>query len=100
MNWDDLRFVLTLSKTGTLTRAAQVLEVEHTTVGRRVEAAEAALGVRLFTRTSSGYVPTAEAERLLAPMRQVEEAALAVERAAAGPDASGALPNVPRALRG
>lgn len=84
MDWDDLRFVLALLKTGTLTRAARGLKVEHTTVGRRVEAAEAALGVRLFTRTASGYVPTAEAERLLAPMRQVEEAALAVERAAAG----------------
>lgn len=83
MNWDDLRFVLVLSKTGALTRAARLLNVDHTTVGRRVEAAEAALGVRLFTRTASGYVPTAEAERLLGPMRQVEEAALAVERAAA-----------------
>lgn len=83
MNWDDLRFVLVLSKTGALARAARSLNVDHTTVGRRIEAAEAALGVRLFTRTASGYVPTAEAERLLCPMRQVEEAALAVERAAA-----------------
>jgi DNA-binding transcriptional LysR family regulator len=83
MNWDDLRFVLVLSKAGALARAARALSVDHTTVGRRIEAAEAALGVRLFTRTASGYVPTAEAERLLGPMRQVEEAALAVERAAA-----------------
>lgn len=83
MNWDDLRFVLVLSKTGALTRAAQILKVDHTTVGRRIEAAEAALGVRLFTRTAAGYVLTAEADRLLPSMRQVEEAALAVERAAA-----------------
>ncbi len=83
MNWDDLRFVLVLAKTGALTRAARVLQVDHTTVGRRIDAAEAALGVRLFTRTASGYVLTAEADRLLPAMRQVEEAALAVERVAA-----------------
>jgi DNA-binding transcriptional LysR family regulator len=84
MNWDDLRFVLALSKAGSLAQAAKVLEVDHTTVGRRVEAAEASLGIRLFTRTTTGYVPTAEADRLLAPMQQVEEAVLAVERSAAG----------------
>jgi DNA-binding transcriptional LysR family regulator len=80
MNWDDLRFVLALSKAGSLARAAVVLEVDHTTVGRRVEAAEVALGLRLFTRTTTGYVLTADADRLLGPMRQVEEAVLAVER--------------------
>ena len=33
-----------------------------------------ALGVRLFTRSPTGFVPTKDAERLLAPMKQVEEA--------------------------
>lgn len=82
MNWDDLRFVLALSKAGSLVRAAKGLGVDHTTVGRRIEAAERALGVRLFTRTTTGYVPTADADRLLAPMTRVEEAVLAVERGA------------------
>ncbi len=82
MNWDDLRYVLTLADAGSLLRAAKVLEVDHTTVGRRIEAAEQALGVRLFTRTTTGYVPTADADRLLEPMRAAEEAVLAVERAA------------------
>jgi hypothetical protein len=82
MNWDDLRFVLALSEAGSLARAAKALAVDHTTVGRRVEAAEASLGVRLFTRTTTGYVATADAERLLGPMKQVEDAVLAVERGA------------------
>lgn len=82
MNWDDLRFVLTLSQSGSLARAARALGVDHTTVGRRVEAAEAALGLRLFTRTTTGVVPTADAERLLASMQRVETAVLAVERGA------------------
>jgi DNA-binding transcriptional LysR family regulator len=83
MNWDDLRYVLAVSKQGSLMKAARVLGVDHTTVGRRVEAAEAALGVRLFTRTTTGLVQTADAARLLASMHKVEDAVVAVERAAA-----------------
>lgn len=86
MNWDDLRYVLALSKAGSLARAALQLGVDHTTVGRRVEAAEQALGVRLFTRTTTGYTLTADAVRLLAPMREVEDAVLAVQRHAQAHD--------------
>lgn len=82
MDWDDLRYVLAVAKAGSLARAAKALSVDHTTVGRRVEAAEQALGVRLFARTRSGYFPTAEAERLLGEMRAVEDAVASVERAA------------------
>jgi DNA-binding transcriptional LysR family regulator len=86
MNWDDLRYVLALAKAGSLARAAKALRVDHTTVARRVAAAEEALGLALFTRTAQGLVPTADADRLLAPMRQVEDAVLAVERAAEAED--------------
>lgn len=82
MNWDDLRFVLALSKAGSLARAAKALKVDHTTVGRRIEAVEADLGVRLFTRTTTGYVLTADAERLLPDIAHVEDAVHAVERGA------------------
>lgn len=83
MNWDDLRFVTALARAGSLASAARSLDVDHTTVGRRVASAERALGVRLFTRTPTGLVATADAERLLAPMAQVEQAVLALERHAA-----------------
>jgi DNA-binding transcriptional LysR family regulator len=82
LNWDDLRFVLALSEAGSLARAAKGLAVDHTTVGRRVEAAERALGVRLFTRSPAGYTLTGDGARLLAPMRSVEDAVLAMTRAA------------------
>lgn len=82
MNWDDLRFVLAVSRAGSLARAARELGVDHTTVGRRIEAVEAHFGVRLFTRTTTGYVPTSEAERLLPDIGHVEEAVLALERGA------------------
>jgi DNA-binding transcriptional LysR family regulator len=83
MNWDDLRYVLALADAGSLAKAARALKVDHTTVGRRVEALEADLGLRLFTRTTSGYVLTQEAERILPELREVEAAVLQLERCAA-----------------
>jgi DNA-binding transcriptional LysR family regulator len=83
VNWDDLRFVLAVATEGSLLAAGRRLGVDHTTVGRRVDAAEQALALRLFTRTNTGYVPTADAERLLGAMGRVEAAVLDVEREAA-----------------
>jgi DNA-binding transcriptional LysR family regulator len=80
MNWDDLRFIAELSRAGSLAKTAAALGVDHTTVGRRVAAAERALGLRLFTRTASGYTLTREGEQLIAPLRQVEDAVSALER--------------------
>lgn len=80
MDWDDLKFVAALARAGSLAKTAAVLGVNHTTVGRRIEAAERALGLRLFTRTAAGYVLTREGEQLVAPLRQVEDAVLALER--------------------
>ncbi len=82
MNWDDLRFVLALARAGSLLRAARALGVDHTTVGRRIDSVEGALGVRLFTRTTTGLVPTAEAEALLPELTRVEDAVHALERGA------------------
>jgi DNA-binding transcriptional LysR family regulator len=82
MNWDDLRYVVALSRTGALARASKELGVNHTTVGRRIEAAEATLGVRLFSRTTTGYILTDDGQRLLASLQGVEDAVHVVERQA------------------
>ncbi len=82
MNWDDLRYVLALAKTGSLAKAGRALDVDHTTVGRRIEAVEKDLDTRLFTRTTTGYVLTQEAERILPEMQEVEGAVLKLERRA------------------
>ena len=58
MEWDDLRYVLALKRNPTLAGAAADLGVAHTTVGRRLRAAEKALDVRLFDRTPEGLVAT------------------------------------------
>ena len=58
LDWNDLRFVLETVRQGGLSGAARTLRVNHATVSRRITAAEAALGARLFNRQASGYRPT------------------------------------------
>lgn len=74
MDWDLLRYFLELARTGRLTAAARRLEVDHTTVSRRVQALEKKLGATLFVRTSSGMALTDEG-RLLLPEAEAMEAA-------------------------
>ena len=40
MDWDNLKFFLALAETGSLSRAAKLHRVDHSTVARRVEALE------------------------------------------------------------
>lgn len=83
-DWDDLRFFVELARCGSLSEAARRLKADHSTVARRIAALEAALGTRLFDRMPRGYVLTAEGARLIERATGVEDAVLAVERAAAG----------------
>src|SRR5690242_12350760 len=50
MLWDDLRVFLAVARRGSHKAAARQLGVDPTTVGRRLAALDAALGVKLFER--------------------------------------------------
>lgn len=82
MDWDHLRFFAALAQTGTLAGAARTLNVEHTTVARRIQALEQQLGHPLFVRDASGHKLN-EAGRQLLPVAQ------AMEHAARGLDQLG-----------
>ncbi len=81
-DWNDLRHFLAVARTGSTLAAARVLKISQPTVVRRIAALEDALGVTLFERRSTGYVPTAAGETLLGKSEQVEHAATAVLDAA------------------
>jgi DNA-binding transcriptional LysR family regulator len=83
-SWNDVRVFLALFRAGTLTSAAVRLGVNASTVGRRLDALEAALGARLFDRTPDGVTPTAATEQLLAHAERLEQAAHAFGGAVAG----------------
>ncbi|WP_186172353.1 LysR family transcriptional regulator [Burkholderia gladioli] len=49
-DWQDLYFFTVLARTQSLSGAARELQVEHATVGRRIDALEKTLGLRLVDR--------------------------------------------------
>lgn len=68
---EDIRYFHVLANSGTLARAGQELGVDHTTVSRRIQRLESALGFRLFTRTRTGWSLNANGEGLLPAARVV-----------------------------
>ncbi|MEM6636273.1 MAG: LysR family transcriptional regulator [Pseudomonadota bacterium] len=62
LDWSDVPFVLSVCEAGSLAGAARKLDVNHSTVFRRIEGVEQRLGVRLFDRQSHGYVMTPAGE--------------------------------------
>ncbi len=87
MNWNDLRVFLALARAGSVRSAAFRLSVSHSTVVRRVEALETALGVRLFERLSTGYILTSIGEVMLEQAEQVENDIHGLELNILGQDA-------------
>jgi len=84
IRWDDLRVLLALYRVGSLKAAASHLEVNISTVSRRLDALEEACGQQLFDRTSSGTRPTASAEALLPFAEQMEAGAIELAHAVDG----------------
>lgn len=91
MDWDDLRFVLAVRRSGSALAAARALGVNQSTVTRRVARIEQALGVELFDRRQSGYVPTRHgtlvaetAERMEAEARDLVSTLGAARRSISG----------------
>ncbi len=92
MNWDDLRFFLSLSREGSVSGAGRALGVKHTTVARRIRALEERLGTRLFDRLPDGYAMTQVAENIFKHALAMEVLSQAVDREAFGRDAELAGP--------
>ena len=85
-DWDDIRTFLAVARAGTLAAAGRVLDVDYTTVGRRIRALEQELGLTLFERVRDRYVLTDAAEGLREAAERMEDGALALERRALGSD--------------
>ena len=86
LRWDDLQLVLAVAEAGGTQGAASRLGVTQTTAYRRLNAAEEALGVRLFERHRQGYVPTAAGAKLLKLAERVKADVTQVEREVLGQD--------------
>ncbi|MGB1090757.1 MAG: LysR family transcriptional regulator [Oceanobacter sp.] len=70
-HWDDLRVAWLVAETGSLTRAADQLGLNHSTVLRRVGRLEESLGAKLFIRHQRGYQLTDAGQLMLKSMRPI-----------------------------
>lgn len=84
LQWDDIRIFFALARAGSLSAAARALEIEHSTVARRVDALERSLALRLFDRLPRGWQLTPEGEELAALAARMADEADAFGRLAQG----------------
>lgn len=91
MDWDDLRFFLAVARTGQIASAAGLLEVDATTVSRRLRRLETGLQQRLFEQTREGQVLTEAGERLALRAEEMDRAAATIEPSAGVALVSGLL---------
>lgn len=79
INWNDLRYFLAIHRSGSLSAAARVLQVNQSTVSRRLATAEAALGSQLFERAGSALLPTDAGKSVVEYAERVEREVLSLE---------------------
>lgn len=83
IGWEFYRSFLAVLREGSLSGAARALGITQPTAGRHIDRLEEALGLVLFIRSQTGFLPT-EAARALQPHAEaMEGAALALARTAA-----------------
>ncbi|WP_010140386.1 LysR family transcriptional regulator [Oceanicola sp. S124] len=54
-NWDDLRYLVAVHKTGSMSAAARLLDTNPATVSRRLARLSETLGIDLFLKTPQGW---------------------------------------------
>ncbi|UVK51468.1 LysR family transcriptional regulator [Mesorhizobium sp. AR02] len=74
IDWNDLRYVLALTREGSFAAAGRRLGLDPTTVARRLRAIERALGVRLFERGAEGEMRPTQAGEVAASRAEAVEA--------------------------
>ncbi len=82
MNWQDLQIFLEVARTQRLSDAARRLNMDHSTVSRRIRRFEGELNTQLFERSTQGYRLTVAGVQLLEFSERM------------GHEATGALENI------
>ncbi len=94
MDWSDVRVFLAIAREGSMRAAGRALGLSQPTIARRLAAFEASFGgPSLFERLPEGLRLSVAGERLVPAAKNVEDAALTLERrrAAASPALSGTV---------
>jgi len=83
-DWNDLKAFLAVARGGSTLAASKALGVNQTTVARRIESLEQALGFKLFERGQTGSRLTESGQSLITEAENVERAAIRFANQAAG----------------
>ena len=71
MDWDDYKYFSAVAATRSVRAAAEQLDVNPSTVSRRLEHFEQRLGVQLFTRSPRGLTITPEGAEVIAGVNEI-----------------------------
>jgi DNA-binding transcriptional LysR family regulator len=85
-DWNDLRFLLAVARTGSTVAAAKALRVSQSTVHRRLAELELRIGRQLVKRHPSGYQLTELGAELQPQVERIEQAIDALKRLLASSD--------------
>jgi DNA-binding transcriptional LysR family regulator len=86
VSWDEFRLVKAIAESGSLAGAGDILDLNHSTVFRRLNALETILGSRLFERARAGYIPTPAGEEMIALAERMFDDITDFERRISGRD--------------
>ncbi len=76
LDWNDLKVLLAVGRTGKLSAAAIKLRADHATVSRRISALEDAMQVKLLERRSTGVTLTEQGAKLMQSAEAMESLAI------------------------
>lgn len=79
-DWDDLKHFLAVSRHGSTTAAARAMNIDQSTVQRRLAELERRIGQSLVERRTTGYQLTHYGRELLPHAERVEQQMLALQR--------------------
>ncbi|WP_269495906.1 LysR family transcriptional regulator [Castellaniella sp. S9] len=85
-DWNSLHIFLELTRSRGLVEAGKRLNIDHSTVSRRIRQFEQKIGTQLFERSNQGYTLTAAGHRLIAYAERAELAMLAAIEELGGQD--------------
>ena len=86
LDWEEVKSFAVVVDAGSIRRAARELGVHHSTISRRIDNLEHAIGARLFDRQPEGYVLTSAGEEFVAAVRDCSVLLNNAERSISGQD--------------
>jgi len=79
LNWDNLRIFLAVARSQSALEASHQLEMDHSTITRRLHRLEKEIETKVFNRTPQGHQLTPAGHRLLEAAERIESALSAVD---------------------